>query len=74
MEIIIGAQNYRVYVWHDDGTLLDGDGDGVADWPQLTQEPLVNSSPALADLDGDGMLEIVAATYGDGGGILFRCR
>lgn len=46
---------HRIYVWNPDGTLK---------WSART-DGFVHSSPALADLTGDGKLEVVA--YGAGG-------
>lgn len=45
-KIFVGAADSRVYAFNSDGSPLPG-------WPQA------GAAPALGDLDGDGMLEIV---------------
>lgn len=47
------------YVWHADGTVKSG-------WPKNVLGTAMYSSPALADLDGDGRLEVVVGSL-DGG-------
>jgi len=65
LEIIVqegdpGSQGNRMWVWHDDGTTMAG-------WPVVIAADGQSSrcSPAVADLDDDGVLEIVTLT-GDG--------
>jgi len=41
--------------------VLNGDGSALAGWPQH-QDQIVQSSPAVGDLDGDGWLDIVVGT------------
>ena len=53
---------YRIYVWNTDGTLK---------WSART-DGFVHSAPALADLTGDGKLEIVA--YGAGAKRVYAWR
>ncbi len=52
-----GSQGYRMWVWHHDGTNMAG-------WPHAIAAEGHSSrcNPAVADVDGDGTLEIVTAT------------
>jgi hypothetical protein len=57
LEIISNTQNGLVYIWRYDGSVMAG-------WPQPMQvehrSNYANSSPAVADLDGDGYLDVIA--------------
>jgi len=60
LETVVGSEQGRVYAWHS----FDADGDTLADpvagFPIATIGlGAVRSSPALADIDGDGRDEIV---------------
>ena len=48
---IAGTNGYKVYAWHHDGTPLVG-------WPNPTAGNMP-APPALADLDGSGVLDII---------------
>jgi len=48
-----------LYSWHADGNLLSS-------FPLLTPDPIGLSSVAIADIDDNGNIDIVAATYGGG--------
>ncbi len=57
-EIIVGAMDGHVYAWHSDGTTVPGFPvmlwlDGDEDFSRTL------SSPAIGDIDGDGVPEIV---------------
>lgn len=58
LEVIASSTEGELYVWHHDGTLVKG-------WPYVwkggTGQGSIRS-PAVADIDGDGVLEIAAAT------------
>lgn len=55
LEIIVGSDNGKVYVWKPDGTLMPG-------WPVATGDS-IRSSPALADIDGDGRLDVIVGSF-----------
>jgi len=62
LEIIVqegdpGSQGYRLWVWHHTGDVLAG-------WPRAiaAEGHASRCNPAVADVDGDGHLEIVTAT------------
>ncbi|HER44185.1 MAG TPA: hypothetical protein ENO08_06975, partial [Candidatus Eisenbacteria bacterium] len=66
LEIVAYDIDGIVYVWHHDGTeLLDGDGNPATIGPffsaGLASDGWHVSTPALADMDGDGVVEIVVA-------------
>ncbi len=63
-EIILGAGDQRVYAWHPDGT-------AVAGWPVYARSgdtgARIIHPPCIADVDGDGLCEVVVATNEIGG-------
>ncbi|WP_420629574.1 FG-GAP repeat domain-containing protein [Candidatus Leptofilum sp.] len=46
-----GTNGYKVYAWHHTGTAVSG-------WPRTTAGNM-SSSPALADLNGDNVLDVI---------------
>ncbi|MBN2167661.1 MAG: VCBS repeat-containing protein [Actinobacteria bacterium] len=64
-EVIIGADSTGGVNWpYPPGGLLyafNGDGSMVPGWPKITPE-VTWSSPAVADIDGDGFCEIIVGT------------
>ncbi len=60
-EIICAALDHNLYVLKPDGTIMDG-------WPQLAYNGDANywiTPPVLADLTGDGYLEIIVPASGN---------
>ena len=62
LEIVAPGMDQQVYAWHHDGSPLAG-------WPVLAVHPdwtdhgaRIVSSPALGDLDGDGLADVVLGT------------
>ncbi len=65
-EIVAYDINGIVYVWHHDGTeLMDGDTNPLTDGRFFAAGSSSDgwhvSTPAMADIDGDGMVELVVA-------------
>ena len=62
LEIIVGAMDAHVYVWHHDGTPMAG-------WPVLLssgeKRARIVQTPSVGDIDGDGENEIVCGTNED---------
>ena len=58
LEIVIAGQDRRLHAWHHNGAYVTG-------WPIDRTKNLYRggaSSPALADIDKDGLLEIIVGT------------
>jgi hypothetical protein len=70
LEIVAGGFDKRIYAWHHDGRFVDGfppDSalrDRFPTWSDLIGRLADNTwgSPALADLDRDGFLDIIIGT------------
>lgn len=70
LEIVVGGFDKRIYAWHHDGSLVAGFPPSshhkgqFPDWGDLNQRlgDTIWSSPVLADLDGDGYLDIIIGT------------
>ncbi len=58
--VLVGSQDRNLYGFRAT------DGANAAGWPQLTTSPL-NSSPAVADTDGDGRPEVFIGAGADNG-------
>lgn len=64
-DVVIGSNASRLYAWHADGSeVRDGDGNPATDGVLFIPAGTVISSPAIADLDGDNVREIVFGTSG----------
>lgn len=65
LDVVIGvdAHHYRGDERHteDGGELICFDGSGTILW-RAAQDEIFQSSPAIADIDGDGLLEVVAGS------------
>jgi hypothetical protein len=57
LDIVVGANNYRVHAWDASGRLLRG-------WPRFLENRARAgyADPVLADLNDDGRLEVLVAT------------
>ena len=69
-EVIAYDVSGTVYVWHHDGTeLMDGDSNPATDGPffaaGLVEDGWHVSTPALADMDNDGIVELIVAAPSD---------
>ncbi len=63
LEICIGSNSSRVYAWNADGSeVLDGDLNPATDGVYFSPLGTVISSPAIADVNRDGLLEVVFGT------------
>jgi len=61
LEILVGGEDYKLHAWHHDGTIVSG-------WPVDVEHNKKIITPAVGDIDGDGLPEIVAVErtkYGD---------
>ncbi|MGH7680454.1 MAG: C25 family cysteine peptidase [Candidatus Eiseniibacteriota bacterium] len=63
LDIVVGSNTTRLYAWHADGNeVRDGDSNPATNGVYLLTSGTVISSPAIADLLGDGTREIVFGT------------
>jgi hypothetical protein len=63
MEICIGSNSSRLYAWNADGSeVRDGDFDPTTQGVYYVPIGSVISSPAIADIDKDGVREVVFGT------------
>ena len=58
LEIILGGMDRRIHAWHHDGSYVTG---FPLDWDRKNYRD-TRSTAALADMDGDGVMEIVIGT------------
>jgi len=63
-EIIVSALDGHVYVWRNDGSLLDGFPVRLVPTPGAVAIAKIVSTPAVGDIDGDGRPEIVVGSNG----------
>ncbi len=57
---------FTVFAWHADGTDVIGWPHRFMRSPTVTPDDRIVSSPSADDLDGDGDMEVVVGTYGQG--------
>ncbi len=50
-----GGKGKMVYIWHSDGTQLDG-------WPKIFPDYFKEASPVIGDLDNDGKVELFVSS------------
>ena len=63
LEIVVGAMDGHLYAWHDDGTLVDGWPVALSyEGPDTTPMARIVGTPALGDVDGDGIVDAVVGT------------
>lgn len=54
LDVLIGSDDDKLWIWHADGTRLAG-------WPQATGADIFGA-PAVGDIDGDGTPEVLAGS------------
>jgi hypothetical protein len=59
LEVVVGVQDGTVQAWHADGTPVPG-------WPAHAGNFVERSSPAIADVNNDGSLEVFIGSWYDG--------
>ena len=62
-EVILALSDGKLYVFGADGNLLPGWPVSIGDAADTYGNHVFDSSPVVADLDGDGQLEIVVGAY-----------
>lgn len=63
LEIVFATTLGMVYILHHDDKDGDGKPDNFEGWPIILNTDWIDSSPAVADIDEDGDLEIVIADW-----------
>ena len=53
--VAAGGKEKRVYIWHSDGTPLEG-------WPKAFPDKFIGASPVIGDLDNDGKVELFVSS------------
>jgi len=72
MEICVGSNSPRLYAWNSDGSeVLNGDNDPSTQGVYYVPVGTVISSPAIADIDKDGVREVV---FGTSAGYVYALR
>jgi len=62
-EIVLALSDSRLYVYEANGALRAGWPVSLGDAPDIYGSHVIDSAPVVADLDGDGQLEIVVGSY-----------
>ena len=62
-EIVLALSDSKLYVYEANGTLRTGWPVTLGDAPDIYGSHVVDSAPVVADIDGDGQLEIIVGSY-----------
>lgn len=62
LEIVVGAMDGQLYVWHDDGKLAKGFPLEINDKTKGDLGDRIITTPSLGDIDNDGKLDIAVGT------------
>lgn len=62
-EIVLALSDSRLYVYEANGTLRNGWPVSLGDAPDIYGSHVIDSTPVVADINGDGQQEIVVGSY-----------
>ncbi len=61
-DVVVPLSNGKLYAFNADGSAKSGWPVSIGDVEEMFDSQIINSSPRLADLDGDGTLEIIVGS------------